>query len=92
MKGVTETIIAKIESRAELGKVKYGQTMDRKDLDFGQWCDHAIEEQLDGAQYLEAAKRKYHWMCERIVLIDSLAHQSDLTDEEFRNKVKEILK
>jgi hypothetical protein len=92
MKPVTQTIADKIVSRAEVGLQKYGQTMDRKDLDFGQWCDHAIEEILDQAQYMEASKRKYRWMSLVIVQIDSLSHRSDLSDEEFRNRVKEILK
>jgi hypothetical protein len=35
---------------------KYGTTVDRDDLTPEQWCQHAIEEMLDGAAYLMRLK------------------------------------
>ena len=43
--------------RADKGKNTYGTTMDRTDLKFDDWLDHAIEEALDLAIYLTKIKR-----------------------------------
>ena len=43
--------------RADKGKDTYGTTMDRTDLKFDDWLDHAIEEALDLAIYLTKIKR-----------------------------------
>lgn len=53
----TEEVIQLLRSRAEFGKNKYGTTMDRTDLKGSDWCQHAIEEMLDGAQYLYRVKQ-----------------------------------
>lgn len=53
---VTEDTVDLLRSRAKVGKDKYGVTMDRQDLTPEQWCQHAIEELLDGAQYLMKLK------------------------------------
>jgi hypothetical protein len=42
-----------IRARRELGRAKYGQTMDRTDLTLEDWLKHALEEQLDAALYHE---------------------------------------
>ena len=57
-KGTTESIVDMIRSRAELGLDKYGVTVDRTDLTTEQWIQHAIEEMLDGAQYLYRIKQE----------------------------------
>lgn len=41
-----------IQGRANVGQVKYGVSIDRDDLSASDWAQHAIEEMLDGAQYL----------------------------------------
>jgi hypothetical protein len=43
--------------RSQKGKDTYGTTMDRDDLKFDDWLDHAIEEALDLAIYLTKIKR-----------------------------------
>jgi hypothetical protein len=48
----TERLKALIDARHEMGLAKYGTTVDRNDLTPSQWCQHAIEELLDGAAYL----------------------------------------
>jgi hypothetical protein len=45
-----------LRSRSETGIRKYGTTLDRTDLEVKQWIDHAIEEALDHALYLQKIK------------------------------------
>jgi hypothetical protein len=42
--------------RSIIGQEKYGCTTEREDLALGDWLQHAIEESLDLANYLQAAK------------------------------------
>jgi len=53
MSKVEDKVINKIASRAQVGKDKYGVTMDRKDLTRLQWLIHAQEEAMDMAVYLQ---------------------------------------
>jgi hypothetical protein len=46
-------VCTKITQRAQLGKKKYGTTMDRTDLSRLDWLKHAQEEAMDLAVYLE---------------------------------------
>jgi hypothetical protein len=57
-KGTTESIVDMIRSRSAVGLDKYGVSMDRTDLTTEQWIQHAIEEMLDGAQYLYRIKQE----------------------------------
>jgi len=45
-----------LKTRSETGIRKYGTTLDRTDLSVKQWIDHAIEECLDQALYLQKIK------------------------------------
>jgi hypothetical protein len=45
-----------LKTRSETGIRKYGTTLDRTDLSVKQWIDHAIEEALDYALYLQKIK------------------------------------
>jgi hypothetical protein len=45
-----------LKIRSETGIRKYGTTLDRTDLSVKQWIDHAIEESLDHALYLQKLK------------------------------------
>jgi hypothetical protein len=45
-----------LRSRSETGIRKYGTTLDRTDLEVKQWIDHAIDECLDQALYLQKIK------------------------------------
>jgi hypothetical protein len=45
-----------LKTRSETGIRKYGTTLDRTDLSVKQWIDHAIEEALDHALYLQRIK------------------------------------
>jgi anthranilate/para-aminobenzoate synthase component II len=45
-----------LKNRSETGIRKYGTTLDRTDLEVKQWIEHAIEECLDQALYLQRIK------------------------------------
>tara|TARA_B100000768_G_scaffold181979_1_gene207931 strand:- start:3513 stop:3731 length:219 start_codon:yes stop_codon:yes gene_type:complete len=53
MSSIEYKVCTKITQRAQVGKEKYGTTMDRKDLTKLQWLKHAQEEAMDLAVYLE---------------------------------------
>ena len=54
---IVNTVIKRMVDRSAVGMVKYGVTMERKDIDTIGWIDHAIEEALDFACYLERLKQ-----------------------------------
>ena len=53
MYNINEGVVEKLRRRAERGHSKYGVTMDRTDLTELEWLQHAQEELMDGAVYLE---------------------------------------
>jgi hypothetical protein len=50
---IEERVVAEIRARRERGVAKYGVGMERSDLSVLQWLQHAKEEALDLAIYLE---------------------------------------
>ena len=54
---VVSSIIKKFEYRANFGKEKYGTDLDREDLTFLDWIQHAQEEHMDAILYLEKIKQ-----------------------------------
>jgi hypothetical protein len=55
---IEERVIKQIRERAELGLNKYGVTMERQDLTLLDWVQHAQEEAMDLAVYLEKIKEQ----------------------------------
>jgi hypothetical protein len=55
---VVNSVILKFLQRSELGKKKYGVTLDRTDLQPLDWICHAQEELMDGILYLEKLKKE----------------------------------
>ena len=53
MSKIEDSVCKKIEERAEVGKSKYGVTMDRGDLSKEQWLVHLQEELMDASVYIE---------------------------------------
>ena len=45
------------DSNSDIGREKYGTSMERTDLTTAQWLQHMKEELLDGAIYCERVKR-----------------------------------
>lgn len=54
---VVASVIKKFLERSEVGKKKYGVTLDRTDLGVLDWITHAQEELMDGILYLEKLKQ-----------------------------------
>lgn len=55
---IEESVVEDIRSRREMGRAKYGKTMDRGDLSLRDWLQHAYEECLDQAIYLKRCIRE----------------------------------
>jgi len=53
MSRIEDSVCDKIQQRAEVGKNKYGVTMERGDLSIVEWMIHLQEELMDAAVYLE---------------------------------------
>jgi len=53
---IVANVLKRMSARSKEGIEKYGCTMMREDVTTVQWIDHAIEELLDGAIYLERLK------------------------------------
>lgn len=53
MSKIEDAVAAKLQKRAEVGRAKYGVTMERTDLSTLDWLIHAQEEAMDLAVYLE---------------------------------------
>jgi len=54
----TEGLVALLRERDRHGRAKYGTTLDRGDLSFDAWMQHLLEELLDAAGYVQAARRE----------------------------------
>lgn len=54
---VVKSVIESFKQRSEIGILKYGKTLDRNDLTFLQWVQHAQEELMDAILYLEKLKK-----------------------------------
>ena len=57
MDSIVQAVIEKFGVRSELGKKKYGTTLDRTDLSVVDWITHAQEEHMDAILYLEKLKQ-----------------------------------
>jgi nucleotide-binding universal stress UspA family protein len=53
MSRIEDEVAAEIVKRAEAGLAKYGHTMEREDLSIVEWLQHAKEEAMDLAVYLQ---------------------------------------
>jgi hypothetical protein len=53
---VVSRVIDSFQKRALVGLEKYGHDLDRKDLSFLDWVQHAQEELMDAVLYLEKMK------------------------------------
>lgn len=50
---IVESIREQYLDRSKIGFIKYGVTLDRKDLSLLDWLQHLKEEQMDSVLYLE---------------------------------------
>ena len=70
---VVSSVVSAFQKRAEIGQTKYGKTLDRNDLTFLQWIQHAQEELMDGILYLEKIKKMME-LGERLVAVGEATH------------------
>ena len=56
---IVASVVQKFLQRSEVGKKKYGVTLDRTDLGTLDWIQHAQEELMDGILYLEKLKTQF---------------------------------
>jgi hypothetical protein len=56
---VVYSIVSQFIDRSNVGKEKYGVTLDREDLSILDWIQHAQEEHMDAILYLEKLKKEY---------------------------------
>lgn len=54
---IVQSVVQKFIQRSDFGKKKYGTTLDREDLCFNHWVQHAQEELMDAILYLEKLKK-----------------------------------
>jgi len=57
MDTIVDSIVKKFLERSEVGKKKYGVTLDRTDLKPLDWIKHTQEELMDAILYLEKLKK-----------------------------------
>ena len=88
MSSIEEQVCFKILKRSEVGKKKYGTTMERNDLTRLDWLKHAQEEAMDLAVYLqklieleESKPFRYEWN----ITSDSGEHNRKMLDLEIEN-------
>lgn len=54
---IVGSVVKQYIERSEIGKMKYGTTMDRDDLSMKEWIQHMQEELMDATLYLEKIKK-----------------------------------
>lgn len=70
-----DNVCDKIQQRADVGKRKYGVTMERDDLSTIEWLVHLQEELMDAAVYVERLIKEF----EKVV--GYLKTRGDLNDK-----------
>ena len=53
---IVDSIVDKFISRSNVGKAKYGTTLDREDWSLEEWIEAALEEHMDAILYLQKIK------------------------------------
>lgn len=56
---IVESVRQDLLDRSEVGIKKYNTTLDREDLNAGEWLVHAYQELLDGALYLKRLHKEW---------------------------------
>lgn len=81
------SVIQKIKTRSETGLKKYGVTLERDDLSLCDWLEHAQQEAMDLANYLEVIM---HTMTDKttidavVVLRDKIERNEAITADDRR--------
>jgi len=72
-----DEVCKKIQARAEVGKAKYGVSMERTDLNIVEWLTHLQEELMDASVYVERLIQDYKKYANRKEIIDLLQELND---------------
>ena len=56
---IVNNVVNKMIDRSNEGMIKYGVTMEREDVPTYEWLNHAIEELLDAAIYMERCRQDF---------------------------------
>ena len=67
-----DEVCKKIQARAEVGKAKYGVSMERTDLNIVEWLTHLQEELMDASVYAERLIQDYKKHANRKEIVDLL--------------------
>tara|TARA_B100000927_G_C16352893_1_gene424026 strand:- start:183 stop:416 length:234 start_codon:yes stop_codon:yes gene_type:complete len=67
-----DEVCKKIQARAEVGKAKYGVSMERTDLNIVEWLTHLQEELMDASVYVERLIQDYKKYAHKNEIIDLL--------------------
>ncbi len=59
---IVDAVISKFHQRSQTGIKKYGKTLERDDLSFTDWVNHAMEEAMDFILYLQKLKQEHESM------------------------------
>mgnify|MGYP004456075759 FL=1 len=58
MSKIEDEVCELIQARAEVGKAKYGVTMEREDLTHDEWLEHLQNELMDAVVYLQRLRTR----------------------------------
>jgi len=72
MSKIEDEVCKKIMERAEIGKNKYGTTMERDDLTIPEWLTHAQEEAMDLTVYLQKLIEKQRSLRRDVCMIKKI--------------------
>lgn len=72
-----DAVIEMIRSRGKVGRQKYRQSMDRKDLHPDDWIEHHQQELADALQYVERLKGATKLLHEARDIMLTLLHERD---------------
>jgi len=94
MSSIEEQVCFKILKRSDVGKKKYGTTMEREDLSKLDWLKHAQEEAMDLAVYLQKLieleeKKPFRYEWNMTEPSDADDHNRKMLDLEIENLGKE---
>lgn len=81
------SVISKIKTRSEAGLSKYGVTLEREDLTLVDWLNHAQQEAMDLANYLEViiSKMTDKTTIDAIALMkDKIERRENITEDDRR--------
>jgi len=73
-----DNVCDKIQQRADVGKRKYGVTMERDDLSTIEWLVHLQEELMDAALYIQAAREEMQDMSEELLLKNINVYEEEI--------------